>query len=349
MKEVIQEIHKIEDREMRALVRYEKVVAWHKSGGFQRASAAYHAQIAEAARVKAVAELRINQIEILQTAVSRFDAKGVRNAQIAEVAARYRASAAERQAIQEAIDKVLALEEVVPADDIDDILSQVSNALGIELPTDADRADICQRGHKSMEDFKRELGPSVWDQRMAKHENDRFHELRKKDRFAKLIAVYSTSVTSFAHIKADTSDENMWVEFFDDMLAKRDRLYGAITTLRDQTTEPPFPLHRLKHAQTIAPAPWTEKFSRIELWALANFDRWDNEVTLWIDRNRDKPEWADDVLDETTLDASWKAVTDQFDAGRTLEQLGWSPPSDEPPDPPHGVTSIAEVIRRAAA
>lgn len=55
----------------------------------------------------------------------------------------------------------MALEEIVPAADIDDILSQVSTALG--MPNEADRADICKRGHKTMNDLKRELGPSLVD------------------------------------------------------------------------------------------------------------------------------------------------------------------------------------------
>jgi len=101
MKEILnQDIRKIEDRELRWLCRYEQIVAWHKAGGFQRAAAAYRAQIAEADRAKAVAELRVAQIEVLQNAATRFDVKPLRNAQMAKIAAQHRADAAERQAIQ---------------------------------------------------------------------------------------------------------------------------------------------------------------------------------------------------------------------------------------------------------
>lgn len=235
----------IEDRELRALVKYEQIIAWHKAGGFQQAAAAYRAQIAEAERQKAVAELRVAQINVITTTVGAYDGKAVRNAQIAQVAAQHQADAAERQAIKEACDEVLALEDIIPADDIDDILTEVSKALGIELPTDADKADICQRGPKSMEELKRQLGPSP--------------------------------------------------------TAK---------------TEP----------RTIARAHWNSKLSRIELWALANNDRFDDSVLQWIDRNKNKPEWAEDALDEETLDLGWKAANDQFDAGKTLKELGCKTP-----------------------
>ncbi|KAB1086177.1 hypothetical protein F4V91_06850 [Neorhizobium galegae] len=364
MKEVIQEIHKVEDRELRWLVRYEQLIAWHRSGGVQQAVAEYHAQIAKAEHLKAIAELRVAQIAIIETTISRFDGKAVRNAQIVQVAAQHRADAAERQAIQEACDEIIALEEIVPADDIDDILSQFSSALGIELPTDSDRTDICQLGYKSMADLKRELGPSLWSQCMVSHEKDQFQELAKTDRFAKLIQAYSTSVAHY-HLMKECADEPLWISSFDHMIACRNRLYDAVATLRDHAVDleakQTSVRNDLKHSETDFYFKPTEPrystvgsllqrpFSRIEKWTLDNFDVLDDSVYDWIDRNKDKPEWADDVLDGATLDSAWKAVTDQFDAGRTLEQLGWSPPSDEPPDPPHGVTSIAEVIRRAAA
>ena len=357
MKEVtIQDIRKIEDAELRWLTRYEHLISWGKSGTLRIAAQAYYDQIAQAEQKKALAQLRIAQIDILETAVSRFDGRAIRTAQMAAIAAKHRADAAERHAIQAACDEIMALEEIVPADDIDDILSTVSAALGIELPGHDAKADICQRGAKSMADVKRELGPPVWAARMVAHDNDRFHELRKQDRFAKLIADYSMSVTSFQHTKANTDDETMWVTFFDDMLAKRDRLYEAVTTLRDYATdlvapkeEPPFPLHRLRCVDPFSRAPWNEHLSKIELWALSHFECLTDEVWEWVAANKDKPEWANDALDEGALDAAYNVVSHPFDAGKTLEHLGWSPPSDEPPDPPYGVTPIAEIIRRAAA
>ena len=146
MKEVkIEGIRKIEHDEVRSLVCYEQLIAKGKSGGIKRA----------------VGEIRTARINVLETAASRFDGRALRNARINAVAAKHRAGAAERQAIQDAVDEVLALGEIVPADDIDDILSTVSAELGIELPGQDAKADICQRGPKSIQDLKRELGPSI--------------------------------------------------------------------------------------------------------------------------------------------------------------------------------------------
>ena len=180
MKEMLnQDIRSIEDREMRWLVRYEKIIAWHNAGGFAKAAAAYHAQIADADRVKSEAELRVAQITILQHTVAGFDVKALRNAQMEKIAAQRKAEVAaerERRQIQAAIDELIAIDDFVTDDDIDDILA-ISSALGIELPAETDRADICQRGFKSIESLKRELGVSI-----AKHveqeDDDRDTNLR---------------------------------------------------------------------------------------------------------------------------------------------------------------------------
>jgi len=133
MKEIsIQDIRSIEDGEMRSLVRYEHLIAWGKSGGVKRAVAAFRSQIASAEQAKAVAKLRVAQINVIEKAVACFAARAVRDSQMAEVAAKHRADAAERHAIQAAVDEVLALEEIVAADDIDDILSTVSAVLTID-------------------------------------------------------------------------------------------------------------------------------------------------------------------------------------------------------------------------
>lgn len=135
MKEMLnQDIRKIEDRELRWLCRYEQIIAWHKAGGFKKAAAAYHAQVAEAERQKAVAELSVAQINVITATVAAYDGKAVRNAQIAQVAAQHRVDAAERPATNEAVNEVMTIEGIIPADDIDDILAEVSRALGIELP-----------------------------------------------------------------------------------------------------------------------------------------------------------------------------------------------------------------------
>ncbi|MCZ7890453.1 hypothetical protein O9X99_02065 [Agrobacterium salinitolerans] len=352
MKEVtIQDIRKIEDAELRWLTRYEYLINWGKSGTLRKAAQAFYDQIAAAEQTKAVAELRVAQINVIEKAVARFDVKSIRNAQMAEVAAKHRADAAERQAIREAVDEVLALEEIVPADDIDDILSLVSAALGIELPSDADRADICQRSHKSMTDLKRELGPSLWDQRMADHEKDRFPELAKSDRLAKLILAYSTSI-SHHHLMKDCADEPLWISSFDHMIACRDRLYQAVATLRDHADDTkkvewvePQRGH-VSPVQEVAtlvkrPASFISRGAAHE-WLLENVDVFEASTFDWLDRYYPEE-------DDEALDAACNVVSHPFDAGKTLEQLGWSPPSDEPPDPPYGITSRAEAIRRMAS
>lgn len=54
-------------------------------------------------------------------------------------------------------------------------------------------------------------------------------------------------------------------------------------------------------------------------------------------------------VDVEALQSAAKIVGEHFDAGRTLDQLGWSPPSGEPPDPPHGIMSHDEAIRTMAS
>jgi len=180
MKEMLnQDIRSIEDRELRWLVRYEKIIAWHNAGGFAKAAAAYHAQIAEADRVKSEAELRVAQITILQHTVAGFDVKALRNAQMEKIAAQRKAEAAaerERRQIKAAIDELIAIDDFVTDDDIDDILA-ISSALGIELPAETDRADICQRGAKTITDLKRELGVSM-SKHVEQEDDDRDTNLR---------------------------------------------------------------------------------------------------------------------------------------------------------------------------
>lgn len=310
MKEVnIRNIRSIEDREMRSLVRYEHLMAWGKSGGVKRGIAAFKEHIAAADQTKAVARLRTAQTNVIKEAVARFDARAI---QMAEVAARQRADAAERHAITAAVDEVLALEEIVPADDIDYILSAVSAALHIELPGQDARADICQRGAKSMEDVKRELGPSLWDQRVAGHEKDRFHALAKSDRFAKLILAFSASI-SHHHLMKECADEPLWISSFDHMIACRDRLFEAITTLKNYATDltttavewvepqPGFvsPVQEVEE-QVKRPALFESREAAYQ-WLLEHVYVFEASTFDWLDRNYPEP---DDDLNEEALDVS---------------------------------------------
>ncbi|WP_322886514.1 hypothetical protein U8C31_18270 [Sinorhizobium medicae] len=148
-----------QDHEMRMLITMERLAKWHRDGGIQRSIAKYRTQIAEA-------EVKLAQIEVLKVASERLSTKEsfveLCNRQMCQIAEQHRAEAAERPAIQEAMDEFLVLEQMVPADDIDDILSDVSAALRIELPdAELSRPDICQREYTSIEDLKRFLGPSL--------------------------------------------------------------------------------------------------------------------------------------------------------------------------------------------
>lgn len=326
MKEMLNSDIRIEDRELRSLIKYEQIVAWHKSGGFKRASAAYHAEIAEAERQKAIAELWVSQINVIEQVAAKFESRAIRNAQISAVAAKHRADAAERLAIQEACDEVMALEEIVRADDIDDILSEVSKALGIELPTDADRPDNCQRGHKSIEDRKRELGPSLANpvRQMQAAEADvvKAEELIADVRRASLLQGLEAAPMSerFFEVGQDrVKAERVLLDFVKRLAAKA---HG----LADE------PIIMLTNCRTVGA--WFRPDGT---------DKWlpfspEDKVTI-----------PDHVLDEATLDASCRAAIEAFDAGKTLEQLGWSPPPYEPPKPPDSIASWEQAVMRVAS
>ncbi|WP_027488928.1 hypothetical protein [Allorhizobium undicola] len=325
MKEVtIQDFRRIEDAELRWLTRYEHLINWGKSGTLRVAAQAYYDQIEQAEQKKALAQLRIAQIDILQTAVSRFDGRAIRNAQMAAVAAKHRADVAERQAIQAACDEIMALEEIVPADEIDDILSTVSAALGIELPTDADRPDICQRGHKSIQDLKRELGPSLANpvqQVQAAAEVLKAEELIADVRRASILQGMEAAPVNdrYFEVAQDRQKaETALLDFVKGLAAKA-------------------------HGLTDEPVIMPTDFRTVGAW----FRPVGTEEWLPSPPNNESTA-IDTDLNDDALDAAYNVVHHPFDAGKTLEQLGWSPPSDEPPDP-YGVTPIAEIIRRAAA
>lgn len=327
MKEVnIQDIQKIEDRELRWLVRYEQIVAWHKNGGLRKAAEAYHAQIAEAARQKAIAELRVAQINVIAATVARFDAKAVRNAQISAVAAKHRAEAAERQAIQEACDEVMSLEEIVPAADIDEILAQVSTALGIELPTSADRDDICQRTHTSMEDLKRKLGPSLATEianpvqaTQAPVSEHQQHQQQAEE----LISDVRRTAMLQGMVDDSTSDE--YYAAGKARRAAEDKLTAFVHTLIGQVhvSLPPNGYEIVREAEIDI------RDSRSTHTSFRTVGAWFRPVgtDYWVPVSAgSKIAIAEDTLDEATLDSAWQAANDQFDAGKQLHELGWKKP-----------------------
>lgn len=352
----IQDIRKIEDRELRWLIKYESIVAWHKSGGIERAAAAYHAQIAAAEKAKTVAELRVAQIQVIEKTTAQWDARAVRNALAAENAAKQQKTVLERQAFQEAVNEVLALEEIVPASDIEDILSQLSAALDIELPTSADRADICQRGPKTMEDLKRELGPSL-----ATFFTNPVESTQKAADEYKVAQELIDDVRRTAMLQGMMIDEATSQKFEDAGATRQtaeDKLTAFIKELIDRVN---FPLGKVEwvepkrgevmpiqevHATIAAlhdepPTTSRCKAPTVE-WLMGKIAVFDSDTVDWLDRYHPEPE----PLDAETLEIAKAVVCDPYDAGLTLDQLRSSSAYGRPPDRPYGITSREEAIRR---
>jgi hypothetical protein len=378
----------IEDRELRWLVKYEQIIAWSKAGGFQKAAAAYRAQIAEAERKKAVAELRVAQINVITTTVAAYDGKAVRNAQIAQVAAQHRADAAERQAIQEACDEVLAL---IPEDDMDDILSEVSKALGIELPTAEDKADICQRSFKSMEQLKKELGPSLAtfisnptasaQSAVADHHQaqELIADVRRKSMLQGMVDDTTSEKYFEAGIARYAAEEKLttfishlikqvhfpltsaveWVapkrgditpvQRIDEVAKFSDwaqdwaqvTFEGTMEWIRQNKDEPdPADIEPIEETPPKRPASF-ESRAAAEEWLLDNVYVFESKHFDWLDRY-----YPEDALDEETLDLGCKAAANQFDAGKTLEELGWKRPEKvvaDDPAPNTGRTNLEAI------
>ncbi|KQQ61141.1 hypothetical protein ASF69_01585 [Rhizobium sp. Leaf311] len=161
-----------------------------------------------------------------------------------------------------------------------------------------------------------------------------------------------------SHHRAVTTsaDENKWVYTFDRMIDSRNRLYEAITTLRDYATDlvtktaewvEPERGHVSQVQEVDALQSAVNPAAPFHQWAQDNIGILDHQSLAWIDKYA--PVEPDNVLDEETLDAACNVVSHPFDAGKTLEQLGWSPPSEEPPDPPYGIMSREQAIMRMAS
>ncbi|MBY5820009.1 hypothetical protein HFN60_30935 [Rhizobium leguminosarum] len=269
----IEDICQIEDGELRSLTRYEYLMARGQRGGFQRTGAEFRAQVSAADPAKSVVELRIAQINVIEQTVAGLEGKALRS-EIARVAAKHQRDAAELQAIQAACDKITALEKIVPADESDD------------------------------------LGPSLWDRRMAAHKEDRFYSLAKSDRFAKLILAYSTSIAHHLLMK-ECAHEPLWVSSFDHMIACRDRLHQAVATIRDYAADTKTaewieperghvsPVQEVA-AQVKRPASFASREGAYE-WLLEHLDIFEASTLDWLDRYYREP---DEVLDKATLDGS---------------------------------------------
>lgn len=359
MQEVLNsDIRKIEDHELRWLMKYESLIAWHRSGGIQRAASAYRAQIAAAKKVKAVAELRVAQIEVIEKTTAQWDARAVRNALAAENAAKQQASAVERQAIQEAVDEVLALDEIVPEKDIDDILLQVSAALGIVLPSASAKPDICQRGPKSMEEFKRELGPSLatFISNPVKSTQNAADEYKVAEEL--IDDARRTALMQGMLVSEATSQK------FEDAGATRqtaeDKLTEFVKQLIDRVN---FPLGKVEWVEpkrgditpikdveaTIAALhdePLTQSRRSVPMleWLMDKIDVFDNDTVDWLDKYHPEPE----PIDTETLEIAKDVVCEPYDAGLSLDQLRSISSSRKPPDPPRRYMTLEEVLVRMA-
>lgn|GEM_PF-3541924 len=345
MKEIThQEIRLIEDRELRELVRYETLIAWGKSGALRKAADAFYAQVAEAKRLKAVAELRVAQIEDIQTTTAQWDARAVRNILAAENAAKQQASAVERQAIQEAVAEVLALEEIVPEKDIDDILSQLSAALDIELPTNAGRADICQRGQKSMEDLKRELGPSL-----ATFISSPVEATQNADDEYNIAEELIADVRRTALMQGMLADEATTPKFEDagaTRQAAEDKLTAFVKQLIDRVN---FPLGHEVQAPSYQPK---TNYKNVGSWFRPyGTDEWlpITPESRICDADEVKYDFEADPNDAEALESAKAIVCAPFDAGMTFEQLKVKILRRVPRDRPPGFMTREEALVRMAS
>ncbi|WP_312356754.1 hypothetical protein [Agrobacterium sp.] len=344
MKEITQrDIRSIEDREMRELARYEMLIAWGRSGALRKAADAFYAHVAEAKRLKAVAERRAAQIEVIQSTVAQWDARAVRNAIAVENAAKRQASAVERQAIQEAVNEVLALEEIVPEKDIDDILQQVSAALGIELPSASARQDICQRGPKSMEDLKRNLGPSL-----ATFISNPVESTQNSVDEHKVAEELIADVRRTALMQGMMTDEATSQKFEAagaTRQAAEDKLTEFVKQLIDRVNSP------LGH-EVQAPSYQTKtNYKNVGSWFRPyGTDEWlpITPESRLCDADEVRYDFEADPNDAEVLESAKAIVCDPFDAGMTIEQLKAMVRRGVPPDRPPGIMTREEALMRMA-
>ncbi|RVL87653.1 hypothetical protein CN140_01600 [Sinorhizobium meliloti] len=444
MKEVV-------DHEIRALIIMERIVKWGRDGGVERSKEIQRARIADARGVIRRAQSKLLQIEVMQVSARKLSFAEQRDQHMAKIADQHRAAAAEKKAIQAAVDEFLALESIIPADDIEDILSEVSAALGVDLPNEADKADICQRTHKSMEDLKRFLGPSlaapyihpVQAVQAAVDEHQQAEELIADVRRTALLqgmvddtssddyiaagalrqaaedklTIFVRDLINRAHIvgyspewvepprgyvdpiqevvltsgddvqKDDTGSTGYrftgawfrpdgsaeWIPFGNNSkIDPIQEVNATVAAIRAGSPhqreaviqvgeEPAVPFHewaQKTYDETMALVDKgepealdtrlydvTEKPSVMtRQWLMDNIVVFDAATLDWIDKH-----YPEDDLDDETLESARQAVCAPFDAGKTLRDLGWSPPSGEPHDQPYGITSRDEAIRRMAS
>ncbi|MBY5684849.1 hypothetical protein HFO32_22255 [Rhizobium leguminosarum] len=340
MKEVV-------DHEIRALIIMERIIKWGRDGGVERSKEIQRARIADARGVIRRAQSKLLQIEVMQVSARKLSFAEQRDQHMAKIADQHRAAAAEKKAIQAAVDEFLALESIIPADDIEDILSEVSAALGVDLPNEADKADICRRTHKSMEDLKRFLGPSlaapyihpVQAVQAAVDEHQQAEELIADVRRTALLQGMVDDTSSDDYIAAGAlrqAAEDKLTIFVRDLINRAQKTYDETMALVDKGE--PEALDTRLYDVTEKPSVMTRQ------WLMDNIVVFDAATLDWIDKH-----YPEDDLDDETLESARQVVCAPFDAGKTLRDLGWSPPSGEPHDQPYGITSRDEAIRRMAS
>lgn len=233
----------------------------------------------------------------------------------------------------------------MPEKDIDDILSQLSAALDIELPSASARQEICQRGPKSMEDLKRELGPSlatyianpVESNQNAVDEYKVAQELIDDvRRSAMLQGMMIDEATSQKFEEAGATRQAA-----EDKLSKF--VKGLIDRLnfplgREEWVEPELGGHvpveqeveaTIAALHTVPPTITHPNVPSLE-WLRDKIDVFDSDTVNWLNKYHPEPEH----LDTETFEIAKGVVCDPYDAGLTLDQLRSISSPGKPPDQP---------------
>lgn len=134
------------DKELSDLIMSERISKMYATGAITKAISVYRKQAADAEIARQTAERKATRLETIETTVKRYTSKAfeayirdVRTAHVRGLAETFKSKQAEREAVIAAIDEVLAIDEA------DDVLQDVSEALGIALPADDAKAEICRR------------------------------------------------------------------------------------------------------------------------------------------------------------------------------------------------------------